>query len=196
MPRSGEKTRKSILIAANRIVLEHGVERLTLEATAHEAGISKGGLLYHFPTKDALIMGMIHHYLERFTQDLYASADALGLDSPGRWTRAYLEVTFVDNQRFPHMNAGLLAALATNPPLLAPVQKSFAQWLALLNEDGIDPVTANIVRLVADGLWLVELFGLAPPDQEMKSKIIHELENLIESKLNSTQLPGEPKCSV
>jgi hypothetical protein len=41
---------------------------------------------------------------------------------------------------------------------LAPVQKNFAGWMALLNEDGIDPQAATRVRLAADELWLVELF--------------------------------------
>ena len=36
-----------------------GVAKLTLEAVAKEAGVSKGGLLYHFSNKEALIEGMI-----------------------------------------------------------------------------------------------------------------------------------------
>lgn len=190
MSKSGDKTRQDVLLAANRIVLEQDVEHLTLEATAREAGISKGGLLYHFPSKEALIVGMIHEYLERFTQDLQAAADTSGEGTQGRWTRAYLEVTFADNQRMPRMNAGLLAALATNPALLSPVQERFANWVALLHEDGIDPVSATIVRLVADGLWLVELFGLAPPDNVMKNKLILELGSMIDTNHKGGHRPG------
>ena len=51
MPKSGANTQKAILDAANRIVIGQGVERLTLEQVAAEAGMSKGGLLYHFPRK-------------------------------------------------------------------------------------------------------------------------------------------------
>ena len=180
MPRSGTKTRREILLAANRIVLEQGVERLTLQETAREAGISKGGLLYHFPTKEALIVGMVQLYLDRFTGDFTASAEAEGLGVPGRWNRSYLEVTFSDNQRTPHLNTGLLAAIGTEPRLLAPVQDRFAEWVELLGEDGIDPVTATIVRLVADGLWLVELFGLASPDEKMKSKVVRAVKKIIQ----------------
>ena len=74
MPKSGEKTRAALLDAASRIVQQRGVEHLTLELTAQEAGISKGGLLYHFPSKEALIKGMIQSYLERFTADFNAAA--------------------------------------------------------------------------------------------------------------------------
>ncbi len=178
MPKSGANTQKAILDAANRIVIEQGVERLTLEQVAAEAGISKGGLLYHFPTKEALIKGMISHYLERFTADFNQTAEKEG-DTPGRWNRSYLTTTFADNQRTPRMSSGLLAAVATDPSLLAPLQERFREWVALLDQDGVDPTIAAIVHLVADGLWLVELFGLAAPDEAMKSKVLQALEEMI-----------------
>ncbi len=76
MPKSGEKTRAALLDAASRIVQQRGVEHLTLDLTAQEAGVSKGGLLYHFPSKEALIKGMIQSYLPRFTADFNAAAQA------------------------------------------------------------------------------------------------------------------------
>lgn len=175
MPKSGENTRRIILDAANQIVLTQGVEHLTLEATAREAGISKGGLLYHFPSKEALIAGMIQYYLERFTRDFNASAQDDRGPSSGQWTRAYLETTFADNERHPRMSPGLLAAISVDPSLLHPLQFTFAEWVARLEQDGIDPVLATIARLAADGLWLVELFGLAPPDAGMKEKVLERL---------------------
>jgi AcrR family transcriptional regulator len=178
MPKSGANTQKAIIDAANRIVIEQGVERLTLEQVATEAGISKGGLLYHFPTKEALIKGMINHYLERFTEDFSQAAEKEG-DTPGRWNRSYLTTTFADNQRTPRMSSGLLAAIATDPSLLAPLQERFQEWVALLDQDGVDPTTAAIIRLVADGLWLVELFGLSAPNEAMKGKILQAMEDLV-----------------
>lgn len=178
MPKSGAMTQRAILEAANRVVLEQGVDRFTLEQVANEAEISKGGLLYHFPNKEALIRGMIDFYLERFTADFNTAAEKEG-QSAGRWNRSYLTTTFADNQRIPRMSSGLLAAAATDPRLLAPLQEQFAQWVALLNQDGVDPTLAAIVRLVADGLWMMELFGLSAPDEELKAKVLKTLEELI-----------------
>jgi AcrR family transcriptional regulator len=181
MPKSGETTRQALLDAANRIVQERGVDHLTLELTAQEAGISKGGLLYHFPSKEALIKGMIKYYLERFTEDFTASAESEGASQPGRWTRSYLYTTYRENQRSPRMSSGLLAAVATNPALLEPMQQTFAEWVRLLEQDGIDPTTAQIVRLAVDGLWMVELFGLAPPDPQVREQVLAALTALVES---------------
>ena len=48
-------TKTRILSAAEAIVLERGVPALTLDAVAESAGLSKGGLIYHFESKEALI---------------------------------------------------------------------------------------------------------------------------------------------
>jgi AcrR family transcriptional regulator len=44
-------TRSQILDAAEAVVMCQGVRNLTLDAVAAHAGISKGGLLYHFRSK-------------------------------------------------------------------------------------------------------------------------------------------------
>lgn len=56
---NSEDKKKSILNAAADIVKEEGVAKLTLEAVAKKAGLSKGGLLYHYSSKEALIKGMV-----------------------------------------------------------------------------------------------------------------------------------------
>jgi len=185
MPKSGEATYRAILDAANRIVQERGVERLTLGLTAQEAGISKGGLLYHFPNKEALIKGMIQYYLEEFTKDFTSAAEREGPDTPGRWTRSYLNTTYNEKQRSPRMSSGLLAAVATNPGLLQPMQQTFAEWVRLLEQDGLDSTQAMIVRLAVDGLWIVELFGLAAPDPAQREKVLSALAEIIEKGISA-----------
>jgi AcrR family transcriptional regulator len=51
-------------------VKRDGLAHLAIEAVAREAGFSKGGVLYHFPTKESLIEGMITSFLEAFEHDL------------------------------------------------------------------------------------------------------------------------------
>ena len=56
---SAPDTKTRILTAAEQVVLERGVPALTLDAVAEAAGLSKGGLIYHFESKEALIRAMI-----------------------------------------------------------------------------------------------------------------------------------------
>src|SRR5664279_3356208 len=69
-PRDSATTKRRILDAAEQVVLRDGVGHLTLEAAAHEAGLSKGGVLYHFPTRDALVAAMVTRIIEQFEDDI------------------------------------------------------------------------------------------------------------------------------
>jgi AcrR family transcriptional regulator len=48
--------------AAIKVALERGYAHVTLDAVARQAGLSKGGLLYHFRSKAELIKGLLTHY--------------------------------------------------------------------------------------------------------------------------------------
>ena len=47
--------RDKLLAAFEQIVLDDGERAATLDAVAAAAGVSKGGLLYHFPHRQALV---------------------------------------------------------------------------------------------------------------------------------------------
>lgn len=155
-------TRRDLLAAATRIVLRDGPARLTLDAIAREAGSSKGGVLYHFPTKDALVVAVVAAELARF-EAAAARAFAADRPTPGRALRAYVNATFDDALPEPDIAAGLLAAVAANPDLLAPLRANAAAWQRRIAADGLDPTLATAVRLAADGLAFNDLFGAAPP---------------------------------
>ena len=55
--------RERLLAAAAELVREVGPGHLTLEAVAERAALSKGGS-YHFPSKDALLQGMVERMIE------------------------------------------------------------------------------------------------------------------------------------
>src|SRR3954468_20172457 len=85
--------RTRILDAAEAIVRARGVSGLTLEAAAKEAGVSKGGLLYHFGSKEALITGLLARMAEWMQADFEAHVAAQPA-GPGRVARAMLAWAF------------------------------------------------------------------------------------------------------
>ena len=48
---------EQVLDAAQRVVARDGAARLTLDAVAEEAGISKASVIYDYKSKQALIAG-------------------------------------------------------------------------------------------------------------------------------------------
>ena len=168
------------MAAAENVVVRDGVARLTLAATAAEAGLSKGGVLYHYPSRDALIVGMVDRLIEDFSADM--SRSVAGDDSPGALSRAYVRATFSpggEAEREQRLGAALVAAVAAEPALLAPLRDDVAGWQERLVDDGIDPVTATVLRLAADGLWFTEMFGLGTLEPELRDEVARRLESLI-----------------
>ncbi len=60
--------RDRLLDSAEQLVATIGGANLTLEAVAEKAGVSKGGLLYHYRSKEALLLALVHRHLERTDQ--------------------------------------------------------------------------------------------------------------------------------
>lgn len=176
-----KSSKDRILDAAEQVVLSQGVARLTLDAVAQRASISKGGLLYNFPAKEDLIRGMIARLSERFNTEVAQRAEA-DPNPAGRHTRAYVDVSFPAPAAHSALHdpvcAGLLAAVATNTSLLDPLRESTAAMQARLADDGIDPVLATIVRLAVDGLWMSDLFGVNTLDRNLRISVIERLREL------------------
>lgn len=169
-------SRERVLRAAADVVARDGVRALTLDAVAAEAKVSKGGLLYHFNTKQALISALVDELVARFeaTRARYASSGG-----PGANTKAYLLATFDQESReIDRASAGVLAALADDPTLLEPLRSATRRWQALLEKDDIDPVDATIVRLAVDGLWFSQLLRLDPLSKSLRAKVLRRLSTL------------------
>ena len=168
--------RAAIIEAACQVVLAEGAEGLTLEAAARQAGVSKGGLLYHFPNKEALIMGMIEQLCLAFETALDRELAADTGPVAGRWLRAYVRASLSDEGvEQAQVSAALLAAVSSDPTLLGPLRASFARWQASAEAAGIDPALASIVRFAVDGIWFAELLSLAPPSPALRLQIIEAL---------------------
>jgi len=170
-----------ILDAAERVVLRDGAAHLTLEAVAHEADLSKGGLLYNFATKEDLIRAMVERLSLRFQADMTSLAQADPAEA-GRKTRAYVNACFPTpgalSAPSDRVAAALLAAVATNPSLLEPLRREGCEIQTHLLEDRIDPVLATVIKLAVDGLWMADLFGVNSLDHGMRTQVIDRLHAL------------------
>lgn len=187
-----------ILTAAERVVLRDGVTSLTLEAVAREAKLSKGGVLYHFATKEALIQAMLERLIQYYEWEI---AQHQRHDTePGRWTRAYVRktvepmVSYPGEAEFPkskEVSAALLAAMATNAKLLEPLQERFRAWQLAIEHDGIGATRATVIRLAVDGLWLADLLGIWSPTGALRQQVLDELIRLTYDRGQEAPLPIE-----
>jgi AcrR family transcriptional regulator len=170
--------RSEILDAAEAVVMRDGARALTLDAVAAQARISKGGVLYHFRTKEDLAAAMIERAIAWFDR---AVADAAAADSEarGRFLRAYLRASFgaapLAGRSLDVFTASITTALLAFPERLAPIRAQGDRAQAAVQADGLDPVLATIVRLAIDGLWLSENFNLMRFDPALKAQVMERL---------------------
>lgn len=172
-----EQKRELILNTVSKLIREEGMEKLTLEAVATKAGISKGGLLYHFPSKDALILGMIEQLSDRFITDFRSRAEA-DTESKGKWTRSYVDTSV--QEELCDLYVGISAAHFTNPDMLRQLQETYVEIQEKMEHDEVDPVRSTIARLAIDGLWLADMFGLASPQGAFRQQIIEQIKASIQ----------------
>lgn len=165
-----------ILNAASKIILDKGVSVLTLDTVAQEAGISKGGLLYHFPFKKNLIEGMIKHLID----EMESSLDQEMRRNGGNFLLAFVQVSIKNNAEHNKIFNSLFAAIANDPALLEPLEIRYLEWQNRVVSSVSSPEIGTLVRLAMDGLWISDLLNLAPPSEEMRNKLLILIASLIQ----------------
>ena len=155
--------RHRILDAAERLILAEGVPGLTIAAAAAEAGLSKGGLLHHFGSKEALLAALMDR-LAGFVRDAFEATVAATPEGPGRLARACIRWQFEDSactdERTDRAAAVFLAAHHHDPRLLDPIRRVFEGFRDRVEADGLPPGRGMVVWAACDGLFMARLFSL------------------------------------
>ena len=146
--------RDRVLDAFERLLVDRGERAATLEAVAREAGVSKGGLIYHFPSKDAMVEGLLDRMRARAADD-----DALMRTAPEGVIAYFLRTSQNADTPFDRTLVAVtrLRSHASAREALAGVQ---GQWYDSVCSAVGDRTVAQMVMLMADGLY----YNASAPD--------------------------------
>lgn len=165
--------RDRVLDAYETLLVEGAGATVTLDAVAEAGAVSKGGLLYHFPSKEALVDGLADRLRSRATEDV-EQLRAAPEGPVAYWVRTATEDAGAGLSR---TYQALLGLAGTGQPIARrAIADAERGWTAALEELVPDPVVARLVRLVGDGLYLESLTGL--PGTADDSALIALLERL------------------
>ena len=132
MSRDAGERRPRILDAAERVFLRKGVVAARMEEIAQEAGLSVGGLYWHYKGKRELIVDLLRALFEPDLQDLRALAEL-----PGS-TRQRLERCMVrtvqDDQRIRPLVQEVYSLAQRDEELLALLRAYFVAYRTLFAE--------------------------------------------------------------
>lgn len=155
-----------MLDAYEHLLLTGAGTTVTLDAVAEAAAVSKGGLLYHFPAKEALVEGLTTRLRERAADDVARLRAAPG-GPIAYWVRTPTDAAGTAVNRTYQAVLGL--AGTGHPVARQAIVDVERGWTAALEELLVDPVLARLVRLVGDGIYLESLTGMvgAPDDSAL-----------------------------
>ncbi|MEE2566751.1 TetR/AcrR family transcriptional regulator [Hyphobacterium marinum] len=151
-------TRETILDAAEKVVAESGARRLTIDAVVERSGISKGGVLYHFPNKSALLDGMVFRMVQSFEEKLAMAEDTAR--AAGEPVQPHIaRAMSVKNDHQKQVAQALLAAISEEPARLEPAHRLLREVDQRFIDGSSDPVMSQIIMLALDGLHHRALLG-------------------------------------
>lgn len=191
--RARANSRKLILDAASALVAEAGAAHLTLEAVAQRAGVSKGGLLYNFPTKLDLLQAMVQSYVE----GILTLASEEGSAAQSGVTRALhtlLEsrLGMAGRERAAKPSHGFLAAMVEHPQLLDPVRELHRSLWARLKETQRDHRKLLLGWFAIEGLVCFEMFNTSPLSPAERASLVRAATQLIDGKLALAEAKDTP----
>ena len=171
--------RERVLEAAERVLVEVGTARLTLEGVAHAAGVSKGGLLYHFPSKESLLTALAQRYVESMDHCIDSAKGELHEES-SRDLKACILGVLGSDPRSKAMGAVLMATAANDLALLEVIRQRIAEYTAEMEANSGDFARASIVALAVDGLKMREALRISPFTPAQREQIVNELLKIAE----------------
>ena len=153
-------TKNRLLDAAASIVAESGAANLTIDAVAATAGLSKGGVLYHFPSKKALLRGMLERLIDEFQHRPQV------LDDEGRPSllRTHIESVLDRPDGEQATSLAVIANAAEDPSLLEPAQALLKERTQQIMAEAKDPTLALITMLASEGIRFLDVINLQPLD--------------------------------
>jgi AcrR family transcriptional regulator len=147
MPKPAARDR--ILDAYEETLIEQGERAATFDVVSKLAGVSKGGLLYHFGSKDALVAGLVERLDERRVEEIDSIAD-----SADGAVRTLLRNSLAVGTP---MDRTILAvarlAQGDQPVAKAALARLHDSWFAVVATEVSDPIVARAIVLISDGLY-------------------------------------------
>jgi len=171
--RTPADTKRQILDAATRVIRRNGLAA-SLDEIAAEAGVSKGGLLYHYKTKQALLIALGEQITQSFADLVEQNSDPDDR-APGALNRAYIKASFANlDAGTMRDNIALAAHLISDPELQPLAEADGTRWREQLLADGLPAPVVALIIAACDGVSTGPLWGSA-----LEAKLLNELKEYL-----------------
>jgi AcrR family transcriptional regulator len=170
-------SKEIVLQAAERIVQTMGAGNLTFDNLVKESGVTRGGITYHFPTKDALMQALMQRDLAQWeaseaqlrpkNMQNERAADLIAV------LRAMTQSS-EDKRRFV---GGMLTAATLEPELMQPIRDYHQERYGELKGTPRD-INCLILEMAAAGIFWMDITRCHEFTPAIRKKLVARLETL------------------
>ena len=181
-----DRNRKDVIIkAALAIITSDGAGKLSFDTLAERTGFTKSGILYHFPTKHALLQALVNYAYAPFFV-LYARLVTDQQPHAGRTVLGYIRALNEGCGEGADTYAAVTAIVSEQPVLLDVHRNLYRTVRQDIIADGGDFAEQWAIIATLDGLWFDDMARLySITSQERQQIVDHCLRQ-------AHQLTGQP----
>lgn len=170
------KARLKVLDAAERVVRERGAGALTFDEVAAASGVTRGGITYHFPTKEDLLRALVERDRQRWEQTIAEQRCDHACPRTADLV-AYLRSATGHDAEHKRFVSGMLSAVAHDPGLLDSCRDFYRAQIATARWTDLE-LRRLMLRLAADGLFWMETFGFVELPPAARARLVATMESL------------------
>jgi AcrR family transcriptional regulator len=169
-----------------RVVDRDGASGVTFDSMSAQAGVTRGGMMYHFPSRAALLQAIHQHLADQWEASLESLAGKpIHNTTPEERTVSYARTELL-----------FLLQSSTSPEFTGPWDGVLQRWTPPAPQTADDPVALSqfIARLVADGLLVYESLSSKPLSPKVRQRVAEQMARVIDPTLEEANLkPRGPR---
>ncbi len=168
--------KEKILAAARQIVEQDGAGCLTFDELAKVSGITRGGITYHFPTKEDLLRGLLESDFAQWEESETALTPS-DCDPETARLLGFIRTYTSQDESHRRFLCGMLSAATLDPSLMDPCRQELQERLGRKQWSERD-LRLHILHLAAEGLMWQELFQMFSMPAPARARLIAMMERL------------------
>lgn len=164
--------RDKVLNAFLAMLHAEGERAATMDAVAARAGVSKGGLLYHFPSKEALGEAVLARFREQAEIDLIEMAT-----DPDGPARHFVRTSWITDSSMDELYTAVLRLAQSQwPPAIEALEAVHSAWFSEILKEVSNTHAAEAIMLIGEGLY----HQAAMPGTWSQRRFADSLEDLLQ----------------
>lgn len=171
--------KEELLTNAAKIINEEGIQKFTMDYLAKKSGITKGGVLYHFESKEKLLLEMNKMVIEIYEENIaYYQAQ---LSGSYLFTRAYALSTlyFLNNTENILLPAVFISSHEDKQSQRL-WQSVIDKWDRAFDQDQGDSDKILELRMICDGIWFSIMYNYENNLKSRMEQIVQQYCNAME----------------